>query len=114
MYTTVPDDYVRAIREQVCSRCIDRPPGGPPCLSLGRRCGIELHLAELIDAVHGIHAGAIDLYADAFHVQVCPTCPNRDKAQCPCPLDYLLLLAVEAIEDVDAQRLQATDCVAES
>jgi hypothetical protein len=38
------DEYKSEIREQVCARCIHRPPGGPPCEPLGKRCGIELDL----------------------------------------------------------------------
>ena len=33
------------------SRCIERPPGGPPCAPLGKECGIEMHLPAVIDAI---------------------------------------------------------------
>src|SRR5262249_47776782 len=46
-------EYLNEIRREVCSRCVERPPGGPPCAPLGKQCGIEMHLPELIDAVHG-------------------------------------------------------------
>ena len=45
-------EYMDEIRKDVCSRCIERPPGGPPCAPLGKRCGIELNLPQLIDAIH--------------------------------------------------------------
>lgn len=98
------EEYRKAIREQVCSRCIERPPGGPPCAPLGKRCGIEISLAALIDAVHGVRSQTMDPYIDRFHDEVCTHCPNRVTDQCPCPLDALLLLAVEAIEGVDQRR----------
>jgi hypothetical protein len=44
----------------------------------------------------------IDPYVDQLHDAICPTCSNRHSANCPCPLSYLLQLAVEAIEKVDA------------
>ncbi len=28
------DEYMAAIREQVCTRCSEHPPGGPPGLPL--------------------------------------------------------------------------------
>jgi hypothetical protein len=98
------DEYMTAIREQVCSRCVERPPGAPPCAPHGKRCGIELHLAEIVDVVHKSRGQAMDPYIERFHTDVCAHCANRPTNQCPCPLDYLLLLAVEAIESVDEQR----------
>ncbi len=97
------DDYMSEIRRTVCSRCIDRPPDGPPCGPVGKRCGIELHLPELVDIVHGVHSARIDPYIDNFHGDICTVCENRTTSQCPCPLEYLLTLAVEAIERVDRQ-----------
>ena len=95
------DEYLLELRAQVCSRCIERPEGGPPCAPLGKRCGIELHLPEFIDAVHAVSDVRIDPYMDSLHERVCKDCPISTTSQCPCPLKYLLLLAVEAIETVD-------------
>lgn len=97
-------EYMAEIREQVCSRCIERPAGGPPCVPLGKRCGIELNLPQIIDAVHSVHSRSMDQYMDRLHNDVCAHCPALDSEYCPCPLKYLLLLAVEAIEDVDERR----------
>ena len=98
-------EYLEAIRAEVCSRCVERPPGGPPCAPLGKRCGIELNLPLLIDAVHQIRSDNMEPYAQEFHDHVCTQCPNRPTDQCPCPLEYLLILAVQAIEAVDERRL---------
>jgi hypothetical protein len=105
------EDYLHAIRQQVCTHCIERPPGGPPCAPLGKCCGIELNLGRLVEAVHCVHSGVMDPYIEGFHEEVCRDCPARMTAQCPCPLEYLLMLAVQAIEDVDervSQREGAT------
>jgi hypothetical protein len=102
-------EYLEEIRQQVCSRCIERPPGGPPCAPLGKRCGIELNLERLVEAVHTVHSNSLDPYVEVFHDQVCAHCANRPTSQCPCPLEYLLLLAVEAIETVDDRRRMAID-----
>jgi hypothetical protein len=100
-------EYLDEIREQVCSRCIERPAGGPPCAPLGKRCGIELNLNRLVDAVHTVHCNSVDPYIPVFHDHVCAQCINQPTSQCPCPLEYLLLLTVEAIETVDERRLSA-------
>jgi hypothetical protein len=95
------DDYLQLLRKQVCSRCPDRPPGGPPCLPLGKCCGIELHTEALVAVVQANPCVRIDPYIDGFHSSFCRTCLVNPTSQCPCPLDYLITLAVEAIESVD-------------
>lgn len=98
-------EYLAAIREEVCNRCVERPPGGPPCAPLGKRCGIELNLPLLVEAVHQVHSDEMGPYTGTFHDHVCTQCPNRPTDQCPCPLEYLLILAVQAIEAVDQRAL---------
>jgi hypothetical protein len=102
-------EYLDEIRQQVCSRCIERPPGGPPCEPRGKRCGIELNLKGLVDAVQTVRSDSVDPYIPVYHDHVCPQCTSRTTGQCPCPLDYLFLLAVEAIETVDERRRMATN-----
>jgi hypothetical protein len=97
-------EYLEEIREQVCSRCIERPPGGPPCWPLGKHCGIEMHLSRYVDAVHGASSPCIDPYLEKLKQGVCPKCLIQGCEGCPCPLDYLLVLTVRAIETVDQRR----------
>lgn len=97
-------DYLAEMRAQVCSRCIERPEGGPPCEPLGKRCGIELHLPDIVAFVHAGKSDLIEPYMDRLHSDVCAECANRTTSQCPCPLEYLLSLAVQAVETVDQRR----------
>jgi hypothetical protein len=62
-----------------------------------------------VDAVHTVRSNSLDPYIGVFHDHVCEHCANRTTSQCPCPLEYLLLLAVEAIETVDERRRMAID-----
>lgn len=94
-------EYMEEIRERVCSRCIERPREGPPCLARGKNCGIELHLQGIVDVCHEVHDGAMDPYIEQLHKDVCASCTECMTDQCPCPLHYLLLLAAEAIDAVD-------------
>lgn len=108
MYTQSQlDEYMAEIRDQVCSRCIERPPGAPPCAPQGKSCGIELHLEQIVELTHRTRNQAMDAYIERFHEDVCAHCANRTTDQCPCPLDPLLQLAIEAIETVDERRRQA-------
>jgi hypothetical protein len=103
------DEYLDEIREQVCSRCIERPPGGPPCAPLGKCCGIELNLKRLVEAVQTVRSDSLGPYIPVYEEHVCAHCANRPTSQCPCALDYLFLLAVEAIETVDERRQMASN-----
>jgi hypothetical protein len=99
------EEYRTEIRNRLCRHCIERPPGGPPCAPRGKRCGVELHLEALVAVAHAATSNCIDPYADHLHDDVCASCQLRASPHCPCPLDYLLPLAIEAVEAVDQRRL---------
>jgi hypothetical protein len=98
------DEYLAEIREQVCSRCIEKPRGGPPCSAAGKQCGVELHLAKLIDSVHDVESPFLAPYLEHDRKEVCANCALLHSSVCPCPMDYLAELIVEAVERVDLSR----------
>lgn len=98
------EEYLEEIRKQVCSRCIERPPGGPPCAPLGKDCGVELHLPQLLDAIHEVRDPLIGPYLDNNRRQICEHCQFLHSNICPCPMDYLAVLLVQAVETVDARQ----------
>jgi hypothetical protein len=95
------DTYLDEIRKEVCSRCVERPEGGPPCQPLGKMCGVELHLPRLVEAVHEIKSELIGPYLDNNRKKICEGCAFLNSDHCPCPMDTLAVLVVEAIEAVD-------------
>jgi hypothetical protein len=97
-------EYLDEIREQVCRRCVERPPGGPPCAPLGKQCGVEQHLPALIDAIHEVRSDRIAPYLQKNRDTICTHCGFREASLCPCPMDYLAVLLVQAVETVDARR----------
>jgi hypothetical protein len=101
------NEYLDEIRQYVCSRCVERPPGGPPCVPLGKQCGIEMHLPKLIAAVREVHSPWIVPYLEQNRKLICQSCPALHSSDCPCPMDYLAVLLVEAIEAVEERREQA-------
>src|SRR5438067_7801479 len=100
------EEYRDAIRRQVCAHCVERPPGGPPCAPLGKQCGIEMHLPEIIDSVHQVNSGWIERYLEMNRKRICEGCAFLHSSICPCPMDYLAVLLVEAIETVDDRHAQ--------
>ena len=105
------NEYLAEIRKEVCSRCVERPPGGPPCALLGKECGIETHLPELIDSIHGVHSNSIEPYLRANRTQICEKCALLHSSVCRCPMDYLSVLLVEAVETVDRRFKEKADPV---
>ena len=105
MLTSVErEEYLAELREQVCSRCVQRCPECPPCGPNGKPCGIEQHLQELVEICRTTDSIQMATYLEKLHDLICPTCEYRDSNACPCPLDYLLQLAVEAVETVERRR----------
>lgn len=104
-------DYLTELREHVCSHCIERREGCPPCAPHGKRCGIELHLPEMVQICRTTDNVLMDPYILKLHDVICKNCEFHDTADCPCPLDYLLELAVESIERVERRRLGQTNGV---
>jgi hypothetical protein len=100
-------EYLDEIREQVCSRCIERPPGGPPCAPLGKQCGVEMHLSALVEAIHEVKSGSIEPYLNNNRGRICEHCTMHKTSLCPCPMDDLAVLIVQAVETVDQRRLGA-------
>jgi hypothetical protein len=101
------EEYLEEIRREVCTHCVERPSGGPPCAPLGKQCGIELHLPELIDVIHEVKSPSVVPYLLNNRHKICEHCANLHGSCCPCPMDYLAVLLVEAVETVDRRYAEA-------
>jgi hypothetical protein len=97
-------EYLAELRRQVCEHCIVRRSGTPPCDAKGIGCGIERHLEKLVEICRSVESSQIDPYVQRLHDDICADCEFRETAVCPCPLDYLLPLAVRAVETVEFRR----------
>jgi hypothetical protein len=69
-------------------------------------CGVELHLPELIDSIHHVQSRSVGPYLDHNRHEVCDKCAFLHSSVCPCPMDSLAVLVVEAVEAVDERRRQ--------
>lgn len=102
-------EYLDEIRQEVCSRCVERPAGGPPCAPLGKNCGVEMHLEDLIDSIHQMHSPMLQPYLNHNRRQICEKCAFLHSSICPCPMDYLAALIVQAVETVDQRRNRSAE-----
>jgi hypothetical protein len=106
------DEYVDEMRKQVCQKCVARVNGAPPCEPLGIGCGVEQHLEQLIDVCRSVDSPLMDPYIDRLRDEICADCEFQDQPVCPCPLKYLLPLAVSAVETVEWRRRLLADKLA--
>jgi hypothetical protein len=97
-------EYLDEIRDEVCSRCTERPQGGPPCEPLGKFCGVEMHLPQLVDSIHAVNSRRIAPYLAHNRLEICAHCDFLHSSICPCPMDYLAVLVVRAVDTVDQRR----------
>jgi hypothetical protein len=102
------DEYLAALRDDVCSRCIERQVDGPPCTPQGKNCGIEAHVPKLVEICRTTDSVLMDPYIERLHDDICSDCVFKDEPTCPCPLEYLLQLAVEAVERVQRRHGEKT------
>jgi hypothetical protein len=96
-------EYLDEIRHEVCRHCPERPPAGPPCQPLGKLCGVELHLPHLIRSIREVKSNRIEPYLDHNRREICAACDLCGGSNCPCPMDYLSVLVVQAVESAEGR-----------
>jgi hypothetical protein len=99
--------YLQAIREKVCTKCIDRTTAGICAASTYEACAINRFLPEIIDIVltaAGNNAGAT---VARLREKVCSVCQHQSpdgrcdlRDDVECALDRYFPLIVEAIQEV--------------
>jgi hypothetical protein len=63
-----------------------------------------MHLPQLIDSIHAVRSNWIETYLNHNRQHICQTCRLLGESCCPCPMDYLAVLIVQAVETVDRRR----------
>lgn len=106
--TDLYPQYLQAIRDKVCSVCIERTAEGKCGLASGAVCPIEMYLTRIVTAVHAVSGGDMKRYVASLREGVCAQCPNQGpNGNCPfrlageCLLNRYFSLIVDAIEEVD-------------
>jgi hypothetical protein len=67
-----------------------------------------MHLPRLIEAIHEVRSPLVEPYVDCNRRQICATCAFLHSSICPCPMDYLAVLLVSAVEAVDQRHQQCS------
>ena len=117
------DEYRRAMRRAICSRCVGfvkNKQNPARCVHENSgRCGLFAYLVEVVDSISSVHSNSIDPYMEVLRQRVCAKCAHQDKrgfcdvrdsrAPLPswCVLDAYFNLVVGAVEDVQSSAMEA-------
>lgn len=104
-------DYHDAIRERVCTRCIDGDGEGNCRLQSSTECPLMMHLPMIVNAVNRVSSDRVEDYVSELRAIVCTQCSHQTAdGRCTlrtfveCGLDRYFPLVVEAIESVNMQK----------
>jgi hypothetical protein len=104
-------EYLDTIRRNVCTVCLDGRDDRSCGLS-GRVCAIDSHLPGIVRALSSVESQRMEDYEVAIRAHVCSECIEQDAAgRCGlrdkgnCALDAYLTLVLDAVEEVNLQRL---------
>ncbi|MGD8778543.1 MAG: hypothetical protein PVH88_06225 [Ignavibacteria bacterium] len=102
--------YIKAIRENICSICIDSDENGICTLSNNEICAVEHHFPKIIEVINDNDTENIDELVTVLREEVCSecnsqneegTCNLRDDANCS--LDRYFPVIAETIRKVEAE-----------
>ena len=102
------DKYLKAIKQNVCSICVDSDNIGKCKLTDKESCAVELYLPQIIEVVNAAEADDMHEIHQRIKDTICIDCRNTDKGNCflrddaNCSLDRYFSLIVETIQKVNA------------
>jgi hypothetical protein len=105
--------YRDAVRQEICSVCLDHRPGvGGGCSRpLDDPCPLESHLDTVVESILSVTpASELRPYVRALRAINCTQCRQDDEGNCEmrdlveCAVDSYVVRVVEVIEDVAKQQ----------
>jgi len=105
------DKYLKAIKQNVCSICVDSNENGGCTLSNKETCAVEYYLPAVIEIVHSFDTEEFSEYHKIVKEKICTNCKAEVEGFCclhedaNCSLDRYFSLIVETIKNVDRNLL---------
>jgi len=105
------DKYLKALKQNVCSICVDSNERGGCTLNENETCAVELYLPQIIDVAHSVDSENLNEYKERLRETVCVKCREQEGGNCylredaNCSLDRYFSLIVETIQKVDAGKI---------
>jgi len=104
------DMYWQAVREKICSKCIDGDGAGNCRLGEREECALKDYFPQIIQTVLSIKSDNMEAYVAALRQNICSTCLHLSadgkchiRASVDCGLDRYYPMVVAAIEEVRAE-----------
>ncbi len=106
------DKYLSAIKENICSICVDSTEKGNCTLNEKEVCAVQYFLPQIVDVVHSLDSEYLDDYYNELKDNVCKECRAAEsegncylREDSNCSLDRYFSLIVETIKKVDAGQM---------
>ena len=102
------DKYLKALKQNVCSICVDSNAKGGCTLNEKENCAVELFLPQIIEVVQSSDPENFQELQSKLRETVCEKCRAQEGGNCylredaNCSLDRYFSLIVETIQKVDA------------
>lgn len=103
------DKYLKAIKQNVCSICVDSNDKGRCTLNENEVCAVESYLPKIIDVIHNNENEELSKIYKILKETVCTECHAQNidgycylREDANCSLDRYFYLIVETIQKVDA------------
>lgn len=100
--------YIKAVKENVCSICVDSDDAGHCTLTSKETCAVQAFLPQIVDIVHNSGTDDIQIYKEKVHETICKNCKAEDAAgycylreDVNCSVDRYFRFIVETIQNVD-------------
>ncbi len=107
------EKYIRAIRDHVCSICVDSNEDGNCTLTEKETCAVQYFLAEIVSVIHSGNPDNLQECYDKLKNTVCINCKAQTndghcylREDSNCSLDRYFMLIVEIVQKVDAGKIR--------
>ena len=104
--------YINAIRDHVCTVCVDSTDEGNCTLNEKELCAVQYYLPQILEVVHSQETDDMQVYYNLLKDKVCADCKTRDengkcylREDANCSLDRYFSLIVETIQKVDKGKI---------
>jgi hypothetical protein len=102
------DKYLNAIKENVCSICVDSNDKGNCTLNSKEACAVEIYLPQIVELIHENESEKLSEIHKKLKETICVDCDTQDefgvcylREDANCSLDRYFSLVVDTINRVD-------------
>jgi hypothetical protein len=98
------DKYLKAVKQNVCSICVDSNELGGCTLTSKETCAVELYLPQIVEIVNNSTHDNLQTIHNRLHDTICGHCRNEENGKCflrddaNCSLDRYFNLIIETIQ----------------